>query len=495
MREEDFALVARGWESQNEEFDYDLEVEGEIPKELVGTFYRNGPGRMEVYDTKLAHPIDGDGMITAISFKDGKAHFKSKYVKTSGYEIEEREKRAVMKGMMGTVPVNKTWGEWFDEFKKDVTRGRFPNLRFKNPSNTSVYHWGGKLMSVWEGGMPYSLDPRTLETVGRENLGGSLEAAKSLSAHGRYDKEKDVLVTFGLQPNIVAKSKLFIFEYDRNWKVVAEKVVELESYWYCHDIMITANYYLVHHSPFSSLDTWTVAQVTSGMKAPGQLMHYYPKIPCRIIVIPRAPDSTEHVRHLDIDPCHVYHHLNAFEENGHIKFSSVTIGKKFNMEFEKKMWLSNFSTEPGRVHDFDIDLSNGKVSCVQSDPCACEFPTHHPDVDGKKWRYAYLMASEEGYDLLPFSDVIKFDREQTGRQRWSSREESGVIGEPVFVPREGGTEEDDGWVLVQVYHYKEHKTQIVVLDAKDLAKGPIARLKLAHHTPFTFHGTFSPEIF
>ncbi|PRP77833.1 hypothetical protein PROFUN_14152 [Planoprotostelium fungivorum] len=508
LSEEDVKLVQRGWESQTAEFDYDIEVEGNIPDQLQGTFYRNGPGRMTVYDTQLVHPIDGDGMITSITFSKGKAHFRSKYVRTAGYETEEKQKRGVMKGMMGTVPANKPWGEWLDEVKKDVLRGKMPNQRYKNPSNTSVYYWGGKLMSCWEGGMPYNLDPRTLETKGREDIGGNLERSKSLAAHSRYDKKKDRLVTFGLLMGLGAKSKLVIYEFDKEWGLIQERTTELESYYYCHDLAITENYYLVHHSPFVSFDTTTIAKVVSGWNAPGELMRYYPNVPCRIIVIPRNKESSEEIRYLDIPPCHIYHHINAYEVDGHIKLSSVCIGENFNMKFDQKVWLSNFSEEPGHVYNFDIDLGSNTIKRELVDESACEFPTHHPDIDGRDWRYAYLMASEKGFDHIPFQDVIKmhmrmeknlkrgqFDVKGTNRQVWSSRGEHGAIGEPVFVAREGGKNEDDGWVLVQVYYFREHKTQILVLDATELSRGPIARLKLSHHTPFTFHGTFCPEIF
>ena len=50
-----------------QEFDYELEVEGEIPNDLKGTLFRNGPGLLEVYGTPLVHPIDGDGMVQKLS--------------------------------------------------------------------------------------------------------------------------------------------------------------------------------------------------------------------------------------------------------------------------------------------------------------------------------------------------------------------------------------------------------------------------------------------
>ena len=83
------------------------------------------------------------------------------------------------------------------------------------------------------------------------------------------------------------------------------------------------------------------------------------------------------------------------------------------------------------------------------------------------------------------------------RQVWYSH---GCIGEPVFVPRHGWDashkgEEDDGYLIVQLYVPGKHITEFVILDATDLTKGPLAKIKLKHHIPYGFHGTFTPEVF
>lgn len=80
-------------------------------------------------------------------------------------------------------------------------------------------------------------------------------------------------------------------------------------------------------------------------------------------------------------------------------------------------------------------------------------------------------------------------------QVWSSRGECGVLGEPVFVPRPGHREEDAGYVITQLYDYSQHRTQFVVHDAQNLNAGPLARVHLEHHTPYGFHGTFTPDVF
>ena len=147
------------------------------------------------------------------------------------------------------------------------------------------------------------------------------------------------------------------------------------------------------------------------------------------------------------------------------------------MEFENESALFNASAAPGRVVDFEIDLKNKKMSWKQSDGCSCEFPTINGDYNGKDWRYAYLMAAEENQPVIPYQEIIKFDRLFSNRQVWSCRDEKGVIGEPVFIPKENGKSEDDGWVIVQMYQCENHHTQFVLLDAQNLSKGPIGRSK------------------
>ena len=63
-------------------------VRGSIPKEISGTFYRNGPGRLERGGQWVHHPFDGDGMITAIKFKGGKVTFSNRFIKTKEWEEE-----------------------------------------------------------------------------------------------------------------------------------------------------------------------------------------------------------------------------------------------------------------------------------------------------------------------------------------------------------------------------------------------------------------------
>ena len=90
---------AKGYQSQPDEYSYWIDViEGIIPSELQGTLFRNGPGRLEVNGQKIGHPFDGDGMICAITFNQGRAHFKNRYVHTEGYLKEQAAGKVLYRG-------------------------------------------------------------------------------------------------------------------------------------------------------------------------------------------------------------------------------------------------------------------------------------------------------------------------------------------------------------------------------------------------------------
>ena len=57
---------------------------GCIPEALIGTLYRNGPGRLERGGQWVHHPFDGDGMVTALKFDRQGVSLTNRFVRTEG---------------------------------------------------------------------------------------------------------------------------------------------------------------------------------------------------------------------------------------------------------------------------------------------------------------------------------------------------------------------------------------------------------------------------
>ncbi|MFN9548536.1 MAG: carotenoid oxygenase family protein, partial [Cyanobacteriota bacterium] len=162
---------------------------GEIPADLSGTLYRNGPGRLERGGHWVHHPFDGDGMVTAVRFGAEGARLTNRFVRTEGWLAEEKADKPLYRGVFGTQKPGGFLANAFD-------------VRLKNIANTHVVRLGQQLLALWEASSPHALDPDTLETRGLTLLDGVLKPGEAFSAHPRVDPGhhgQERLVTFGVK--------------------------------------------------------------------------------------------------------------------------------------------------------------------------------------------------------------------------------------------------------------------------------------------------------
>jgi all-trans-8'-apo-beta-carotenal 15,15'-oxygenase len=145
----------------------------------------------------------------------------------------------------------------------------------------------------------------------------------------------------------------------------------------------------------------------------------------------------------------------------------------------------------GEYCRFRVNLATGEAEREVLLPHSCEFPAVHPRYVGQPYRYVYLGITETPEGKAPLQGIAKLDVETKQTQIYSFAPR-GFVGEPVFVPRPGGTAEDDGWVVVMVFHAARDRSEVVVLAAQDLAL--VAVLPLKHHVPYGLHGCFVPEL-
>ncbi len=66
----------------------DLEVVGEIPRDLHGVYLRNGHNQVHEPIGRF-HPFDGDSMVHAIHLENGKAAYRNRYTRTVGFLAEQ----------------------------------------------------------------------------------------------------------------------------------------------------------------------------------------------------------------------------------------------------------------------------------------------------------------------------------------------------------------------------------------------------------------------
>jgi all-trans-8'-apo-beta-carotenal 15,15'-oxygenase len=504
---------AKGWEADPGGGEHDFwfdpaQIEGELPAELRGTLLRNGPGSIEVNGQPLRHPIDGDGLICGLTFcGDGRVHFRSRFVNSKHRQAEREAKQMRYRGQMGSLPPH------FSRLKATLNAagmillGRRKNpYPFRNPSNTNVLHWCGKLLSAYETHLPHRLNPSTFETEGIEKFDGALDRVKTFAAHFREDPETGHLIVLSARPTVGTHRAVILFsEFNRKWELVRQQLHHIDGLNYVHDFAMTPNYLIVQMTPFVHVDALAGLKILSGSTSPGEMMRHHPELPSRIVVIPRhkgsgtvedPPDLKPQLLD-DVSPVHVFHFSTAFETDTGLELTAVCLDPPFEMRWDHKVWLSNTSEAPGLLCRYRIDHSDAAAPTLtreQLEDCSCEFPMVDTRFHGQRQRFVYLMANDRPGQQLPYRDIVKCDVLDGAerRQAWHS---DALVGEPTFAPRAASSADgDDGWLIVQVYQPEDETTHFAILDAKKVSAGPVCRLKLPHRVPFSFHTTFCEEL-
>ncbi|TVQ57786.1 MAG: Apocarotenoid-15,15'-oxygenase [Spirulina sp. DLM2.Bin59] len=474
----------RGYESQRQELSYFVDqITGTVPPELTGTLFRNGPGLLDINGETIHHPFDGDGMVCAIAFQDGKVHFQNRFVRTEGYVKEQAAGKICYRGVFGTQKRGGWWANLFD-------------LQLKNIANTNVIYWGNRLLALWEAGKPHRLDPHNLETIGIDDLDGILGKGDAFSAHPRidpacvFDNGQPCLVNFSLSAGPV--STLHLYELDPQGQLLRRKSQPIPGFAFIHDFAITPHYYLFFQNPVS----FNPLPFLFGQRGAAECVQFQPDQETKIIVIPRDPASTQPMKMLKAKAGFVFHHANAWEiDEQHLGIDSICYPSFPEVEPNSDFRDVDFTkVDPGQLWRFSLDLTTETATATMLESRCVEFPTLHPAYEGRPYRYAYCGTAQQSQGNAPLQALVKFDFEM-GTKQFYSFAPQGFMTEPVFVPKPGATAEDAGWILMLVYDAARHGSDLVIVDAADIAAGPIASVHLKIHIPYGLHGNWTGEVF
>ncbi|MGB9079998.1 MAG: carotenoid oxygenase family protein, partial [Desulfuromonadaceae bacterium] len=140
---------------------------------------------------------------------------------------------------------------------------------------------------------------------------------------------------------------------------------------------------------------------------------------------------------------------------------------------------------PGRLWRYRI--KPGQKQVVREQLAAGNFEWPRIDERGRcrPNRYVWLCAANPGEFFWSAVERIDLQSGQGTRYDFGA---GCYCSEPVFVPRNNAAAEGSGWVLTEVYDSRTRKSLLAVLDGERLADGPLARVMLRHHVPFSYHG-------
>ena len=137
-------------------------------------------------------------------------------------------------------------------------------------------------------------------------------------------------------------------------------------------------------------------------------------------------------------------------------------------------------TPPTKLTRYVVDLRERRFSKTRLSPRHIEFPSVAPAVAGARHRYVYSTPGASATSVTPQRGVLKTDTEDASQsQIWLPPSAHDYCGEAIFTPRAAASTEDDGYLLTLCFDGLLGTSSLLVLDARDVAAGPIARVPVS----------------
>ena len=302
-----------------------------------------------------------------------------------------------------------------------------------------------------------------------------------LSAHSKIDPSTGDLIFF----NANAKAPFMTYGVLSKSGDLHSTPIDLPGPRLPHDISVTKNFSVLHDFP---LVYNSERFFKSGIRVP----LFTPNLATRFGVIPRF-GTNEDVKWFECKPCYMLHVVNAYEEGDEI----VQIGcrtddpsLKPNPKDGELAGLMAYLTLQANLYEWRFNLKTGEVKERHLCKKNAEFPTINREYIGTKQRYAYLQDIRE--EAPPtFDALLKYDLEDMSYSKYSYGK--GIYGsEAFFAPKLDPRDEDDGYVITFTTDTNTWSSKCLILDAKDIEKGPICQIKIPQRLPAGFHALWVP---
>lgn len=426
----------------------DLTVTGTIPAELSGRYVRIGPNPFRP-DPRGHHWFIGDGMVHGVRIEQGKAlWYRNRYIRSLDLEGQGGPKAA-----------------------PGPRRGR------RDLINTNVIQHHGKTLAIVEAGsFPAELSDE-LETVAYTDLGGTLHVP--FSAHPHEDPLTGEL--HAITYDGMTQDTVWHVVVSKEGRVVREEPIPVEHGPSIHECSLTQKYVLVFDLPV----TFSMKALVAGARFP---YSWNPEHKARVGLLPRHGSAAEIVW-CEVDPCYVFHVANSYDAPDGTVICDMSV--------HETMFAGGPDGPNGTplgMERWTIDPAKGKVSRQTLDSAPQEF--HRPDERffGQSYRYAWSLGlpDEASPGFLGSAPIYRYDL-QTGERQAHDFGPNRVAGEFVFVPRSADAAEGDGWVMGYVIDAASETTDLVILNASDMAAPPVASVHIPHRIPPGFHGNWLPD--
>jgi carotenoid cleavage dioxygenase-like enzyme len=434
---------------------YELPVTGRVPTGLSGRYLRNGPNPIGLDDPGY-HWFLGAGMVHGVALRDGKAAwYRNRWVRSKAVAAAHGEQ-------WPGGPVHE-------------------NMDFA--ANTHIIaHAGRTLATVEAGPLPYELTYE-LDTVGPSDFGGTLPGG--FAAHTKLDHHTGELHAIAY---FWAWDHVQHVIVDRAGNVARTTDIPVADGPMMHDFALTSRYVVLLDLPV----TFSLSAVSAGRELP---YVWNPEHQARVGLLPR--DRSADVRWIEIEPCWVFHCLNAYDDpDGRVVVDLCQYNESFDVS---TLWAAH---GPVTLDRWLIDPVAGTVSQQRLDDRGQEFPRVDDRLVSQPHRYGYsavigavVRAITVGGDFSDDAFANALLRHDLARGTTEERRfgRDATVGEAVFAPAAADAAEDDGYVMAFVHNPDRGASDLVLLSAQDFTGEPVATVHLPARVPLGFHGSWLPD--
>lgn len=456
----------------------DLEIEGQLPSEMDGVFFRAGPDPR--YPPKLGNDIyfNGDGMISRFCFKNGRVDFKCRYARTQKFQAEEKAGRAL-------------FGAYRNPFTDD------PSVEgvSRSTANTNAFYHAGRLYAMKEDSHPTVMDPLTLETLGDCDFNGKL-TSEAFTAHPKYDHATGEMIGFGYGAKGIDTPDVAYYVIDKHGEIVHETWFQVPYANLMHDFGVTEDYVI-----------WPIVPVCSSLERAKQgkpVFGWDSAKDVYLAILPRRGEGKD-LRLFRAPNQFCSHVMNAFNDGSKIYFD-VPVARSNMFPFFPDITGAPFDG-PGsaaRMTRWSVDMNSKSESweAERLSNLVGEFPKIDERYATHHYTQGFLCVTDPSLPLDPecgrsISGLLincwgHIDHARGVSKTWFCGPES-TLQEPVFVPRNKNAPEGDGFLMGLVNRYKTMTSDLVVLDAQHIEDGPICTVHLPLHLRSGLHGNWVPS--
>lgn len=450
----------------------DCEVEGTIPADLNGAFYRVGPDPQ--YPLRPGNiPFDGEGHVSMFRIRNGRVDYKTRFVKNERWTAQNEAGRIL-----------------FPMYRNPSLDD--PGVRglSRSTANTHIINHKNLLLCLKEDSPPSAVDLLTLEMIDPVYRFDNQLVSETFTAHPKVDSGTGNMVAFGYEATGFGSRDVIAFEITAQGRKVWEATVQVPYVGMLHDFAVSQNYIVLYVIPMTKDDE----QLARG----GIHWSWDSTLPTWFGVFRRGGDGSD-VQWLQGPTRSATHVMGAFDDNNRI-YVDVEMSESNPFPFMPMKDGSNWDPVRGTsyITRLSADLSGRRASDYEIErlsPWTGALPRQDDRYNTMPYRYGFLGTRDinAANPREANAGYVRFDH-ATGTQVFWNAGPATSLAECCFAPRLPDAAEGDGYLMGVATRQNENgRGDLVILDAQRLQEGPVATVKLPVRAVGQVHGWWVPE--